>query len=70
MQAKNIPTNQCQTGTEQNLAAAAVEETLPAAQWKFRCLEYANDRGTGGDQFDRLALLFQARQKLLELIRK
>ena len=70
MQAKHIPTNQCQTGTEQNLAAAALEETLPEAQFKFRCLEYANDRGTGGDQFDRLALLFQARQKLLELIRE
>ena len=70
MQAKHIPTNQCQTGTEQNLAAAALEETLPKAQFKFRFLEWANDRGTTGEQFDRLALVFHARQNLLTLVRK
>ena len=63
-----IPTNERKTGTEQNLAAAVLEETLPKAQFKFRMLEHANDRGTGGDQFDKLALLFHARQNLLELI--
>jgi len=70
MQAKHIPTNQCKTGIEQNLAAAALEETLPRAQFKFRMLEHANDRGTGGGQFDRLALLFHARENLLTLVRK
>ena len=57
-------------GTEQNIAAAALEETLPKAQFKFRFLEWANDRGTTGEQFDRLALCFHARQNLLTLVRK
>ena len=58
------------TGTEQNLAAAALELTLPQAQFKFRNLEWSNNRGTTGGQFDRLALLFHARQNLLTLIQK
>jgi len=70
MQAKHIPTNQCETGTEQNLVAAVLEETLPKAQFKFRFLEWANNRGTTGEQFDRLALLFHARENLLTLVRK
>ena len=58
------------TGTEQNLAAAALELTLPQAQFKFRNLEWSNNRGTTGEQFDRLALLFHARENLLTLVRK
>jgi len=64
MKTKHIP------GTEQNLAAATLEETLPQAQFKFRFLEWSNGRGTSGKQFDRLALLFHARQNLLTLVRK
>jgi len=63
-------TNQCKTGIEQNLAAAVLEETLPQAQFKFRNLEWSNNRGTTGGQFDKLALLFHARQNLLTLVRK
>ena len=55
-------------GIEQNLAAAAIESTLPQAQFKFRHLEWTNNRGTTGAQFDKLALLFHARQNVLELI--
>jgi hypothetical protein len=62
MKTKHIP------GTEQNLAAAALEETLPQAQFKFRFLEWSNGRGTTGKQFDRLALLFHSRQNVLNLI--
>ena len=70
MQTKHIPTNECKTGTEQNIAAAALEETLPQAQFKFKNLEWSNNRGTTGKQFDRLALCFHARQTLLTLVRK
>ena len=58
------------TGTEQNLAAAALELTLPQAQFKFRFLEWSNDRGTTGEQFDRLALSFHATQNLLTIVGK
>ena len=47
------------TTTGQNMVAAAQEETLSSAQGKFRALEYANDRGTGGEQFDLLAYEWQ-----------
>ena len=43
------------TSTTQNMVAAAQEKTLQQAQGKFRALEYANNRGTGGNQFDLLA---------------
>ena len=62
--------NESKTGTEQNLATAALEETLPQAQFRFRFLEWSNGRGTSGKQFDRLALLFHARQNLLTLVSK
>ena len=65
MQTKHTP-----TGIEQNIAAAALEETLPQAQFKFRNLEWSNNRGTTGDQFDKLALCFHARQNLLMPIQK
>jgi len=42
------------TTTQQNLAAAKLCDTLPKAQLLFRRLEHANDRGTGGSQFDEL----------------
>jgi len=54
------------SGTEQNLATAAREETLPQSQFRFRFLEWSNGRGTSGKQFDRLALLFHARQNLFD----
>ena len=43
------------TSTTQNIVAAAQEKTLQQAQGKFRALEHANNRGTGGKQFDLLA---------------
>ena len=42
------------TTTEQNLAAAKECETFHDGVSLFRALEYSNDRGTGGTQFDEL----------------
>ena len=42
------------TTTEQNLAAAMCCETYQKACLLFRRLEHANNRGTGGSQFDEL----------------
>ena len=42
------------TTTEQNLAAAKECKTFHDGVSLFRALEYSNDRGTGGTQFDEL----------------
>ena len=54
MQRHNRPTNEVGTTTEMNIAAAKLAGTLNQAVWLFRQLEHANDRGTGGNQFDEL----------------
>ena len=54
------------TSTVQNIVAAAQEKTLHRAQGKFRALEYANNRGTSGKQFDLLAYEWK---KVLLIIR-
>ena len=46
--------NAVPTTTEQNLAAAMHCDNFHAACGLFRALEYANDRGTGGTQFDEM----------------
>jgi hypothetical protein len=73
MQAHNLPEllpEEERTGTERNIATAANEPTLDQAYHRFRMLEYANGRGTGGTQFERVEKLFNAKQKLLKVIKE
>ena len=64
MQKKNLPTNEVPTTTQENLAVAKMQETLPKACMKLRMLEYANNRGTSEHQFDLLEEHFNAKESL------
>ena len=56
------------TSTLQNLGAAKACETYNEAIGLFRALEHANNRGTGGSQFDLLEEYFINKQGLMSYL--
>tara|TARA_Y100000310_G_scaffold285889_1_gene309660 strand:+ start:269 stop:583 length:315 start_codon:yes stop_codon:yes gene_type:complete len=58
------------TTREMNMAAAQCCETFNKAVMKFRALQYANDMGTGGPDFDELEKFFIEKQGLYDYLEK
>ena len=57
------------TTWQQNMGAAKTCETYNEAVSLFRALQYANNMGTHGDQFDQLEEHFIAKQGLTDYIK-
>ena len=64
---KGKPTNEVATTTEMNMTCAKLTGCYYKATRLFRMLEHANDRGTGGKQFEELERHFAERMSLVEL---